>query len=150
MGVVTTYPLRVGARAAQIPTTTYRRWMDNKVVPLRSNDLNPGGSGQYCGLSRARILQAAITAALQKSGVSLSNAAKAALKFSDEGQTGRDPGELFKHAKTILVIGPEGATVQNVLFDATLTDVSNHGICIITVDLNRIVDSVDTILKETK
>jgi hypothetical protein len=149
MGVVTTYPLRVAAKAAQIPTTTYRRWMDTKVVPLRSNDVNPGGSGQYCGLSRARILQAAITAASLKSGVSLSTAAKAALQFTDCGSAGREPGGLFEHGKTVLVIGPEGATIRNVAFDASMADVS-HGVCTITVDLNRIVESVDSTLKETR
>src|SRR6476620_10483189 len=82
MGVVKTYPLRVAAKAAQAPQRKQRRWIDTNVVPLRANKHKASGSGNRCGLSRARILQIAITEVLLKSGVSLSSAAKAAFEFS--------------------------------------------------------------------
>jgi hypothetical protein len=150
MGVAQTYPLRVAAQAAHSSEKTLRRWLDNHVITLRGNDSTATGTGNPCGWSRARIVQAAITQALVERNHPPSASAKAAVKFTDESQTGRDSGELFKHGKSILVIGPEGATVKNLLYDATLADVSNRGVCSITVDLTRIVESVDTILKEVK
>lgn len=150
MSVIATYSIGVAAEAARSSTHDIRRWIDTNVTPLRSNDVKAEGSGSRIGLSRNRILQIAITGALLKSGVSLSNAATASLEFSDEGNMGREPGEIFKHAKTVLIIDPDGAKVKNIPFDASIADVSNHSVCTITVDINRIVDSVDKILKETK
>jgi hypothetical protein len=148
MSVARTYPLRIAAAAAKVSEKTLRRWQDNHIIVLRGNDLTTSGTGNPCGWSRNRILQAAVTEPLLKNGVSLSTAAKAAFKVSDEGQTGRAPGELFKHGKTMLFLDPDGPKVKNILFDATLADVSNRGVCIF-IDINRIVDSVDTTLKET-
>jgi hypothetical protein len=90
-------------------------------------------------------LQAATTKWLTALGVSFSTASAAALEFSDEGQTGRSPGELFEHGKTLLIIGPEGATVKNVFFDASWADVSSS-VCAISVDLSRVVQQVDAVL----
>jgi hypothetical protein len=146
MGVAKTFPLRVAAAAAQSDERTLRRWLDNHVIELRGNDVTTTGSGTQCGWSRNRIVQAGTTEALLKSGMSLSRAAKASLKFSDEGQARRSPGDLFEHGNTILVIGPECATVKNVFYDATLAEVTNRGVCTITVDMNKIVQKVDEIL----
>jgi hypothetical protein len=146
MGVGQTYRLSVAARAAQTSPSKTRRLIDS-VSPLRGNDVKAAGSGNRVGLSRNRVLQIATIEVLVKSGVSLSNAAKGALIFSDCGSAGREPGELFKHGKTILFIGPEGPTVKNIPFNATLTDISD--VCIIAVDINSVVDAVDAILKET-
>jgi hypothetical protein len=148
MGVVQTYPLRVAAEAAQIPEKTGRRWIDNRVITLRGNDVTTTGSGNHCGWSRNRIVQAATTEILLKSGMSLSRAAKDALKFSDEGQTGRAPGELFAHGKTYLLIAPDGATVKNFLYDVSHADVSNRAVCAITIDMNKVVERVDSILSQ--
>src|SRR5436309_5394845 len=111
MSVVTTYPIRVAGDAAQISTKTIRRWMDTKIIALRSNDVPPGGSGVPCGMSRARIQQIAITGPLLRSGVSLSTAAKAAFEFSDCGNAGRGAGQLFPHGRTILTLGANGPAV---------------------------------------
>ena len=99
-------------------------------------------------MSRNRILQIAIIESLTGIGVALSAASEAALKFTDEGQAGRSPGELFEHGKTVLVIGPDGTTVKNVFFDASLADVSKRAFCVITVDLNKVVEMVDSTLKK--
>jgi hypothetical protein len=149
MSVGTTYSIGVAAEAARTIPRKIRNLIDTNVTPLRANDLKAQGSGSRIGLSRNRILQIAEIVVLLKSGVSLSNAAKAALQFSDRASTGREAGELYEHGKSVLVIGPEGATVKNILYDATLADVS-HGVCTITVDLNRIVESVDSTLKEAR
>jgi hypothetical protein len=149
MGVVQTYPLRVAAEAAQIPERTGRRWIDNHVITLGGIDSRTTGSGNHCGWSRNRIEQAATMEILLKSGMSLSRAAKAALKFTDEGQTGRAPGQLFEHGKTMLVISGNGASVKNCFFDATLADVSNREISITSVDMNKVVDQVDSVLERT-
>jgi hypothetical protein len=143
------YPMAIAAKAANIPPKKQRRWLDTGVVPLRSNDRKAHGSGNYCGFSRNRVLQTAITQHLLSIGVSLSTAAKAALQFSDFGQTGRAAGELFQHGKTLLVIGPDGTTVQNALFDASLADLSRRGVSFIIVDLNKIVAQIDATLKES-
>ncbi len=146
MGVAITYPLSIAAKAAQISSRKQRRLIDTGITPLRGNDVKPGGSGNYCGLSRARILQSATTEALWKAGVSLSTAAKAALVFSDYGNTGRAPGECFGVGKTILLVSREGATVINTFSSTSFSDVSAGSACIIAVDLNNVVERVDAVL----
>jgi len=146
MGVVRTYPLRVAAEAAKTPDKICRRWLDNGVITLRGNDSKPGGSGNYIGLSRNRIVQLAATAALLNKGVSLSCAAKAALEFSDAGNNGRAAGEVYPIGKTVLTIGgPNGPAVRNVDFNVSVFELSNDGVAII-VDLNRIAEQVDSVL----
>jgi hypothetical protein len=98
-----TWTLGVAANAAQTAAKTVRRWLDNGVIALRGHDVKSDGSGFYCGLSRARVLQTAITRALLNVGVSLSVAARAALIFSDHGDSDRLPGELFKFGKTSMM-----------------------------------------------
>jgi|SRR5882724_3041076 len=149
MGVVQTYPLRVAAEAAQVPTIKYRRWMDTKIVTLRGNDARTTGSGNPCGLSRNRILQAAITEALLKKGVSLSTAAKAALEFSDsDGAGGREAGQLYPLAKTVLCLGSaNGPVVSNVDFGASIFDMATDGVTI-CIELNGIVQYVDAVLNK--
>ena len=145
MGVVKTYPLRVAAKAAQAPQRKQGRWIDTNVVPLRANDHKASGSGNRCGLSRARILQIAITEVLLKSGVSLSSAAKGAFEFSDRGKAGRGAGQLFPRGKTILNLSPAGPVVSNIDFDGRVLDLMNDAV-VIAVDLNAIVARVDSIL----
>jgi hypothetical protein len=93
------------------------------------------------------VLQAATTKWLTNLGVSISTASAAALKFSDEGQTGRAPGEVFQHGRTWLLIGPEGATVKSIFADTSLIDISDNTACTI-VDLNKVVELVDTVLNK--
>jgi hypothetical protein len=147
MGVVPTYSLSVAAEAARTSTRKIRREIDSNVTPLRANDVKANGSGTRIGLSRNRIVQIAVTTKLVKSGVSLSNAAKAALEFSDSGDMGRDAGEVYPTAKTILAIsGPDGPAVRNVDFNVSVFDeMSNDGVAII-VDLNRLTEHIDSVL----
>jgi hypothetical protein len=92
-------------------------------------------------------LQAAITQTLNLHRVSVSYAARASFEFSDVGNIGRAPGELFGVGKTILVVRPDGATVKNIFSDTSFYDVSNCSACVITVDLNRVAEQVDTVLR---
>jgi hypothetical protein len=139
----------VAAQAAQLPEKTPRRWQDNHVITLGGNDVTANGTGNRCGWSRNRILQLAITQALLKSGVSLSRAAKAALEFSDYGNAGRPAGELFEHAKTVLVLSSDSATVCNIDYSANLLDISNDGAATV-LSLNRIVERIDAVLNSFK
>jgi hypothetical protein len=148
MSLAETYPPHVAAKAAGTTTKIIRRRLDHRSIELQGCDRKSTGSGDWVGFSRNRILQIAIIEYLTKLGVSVSRASRAALTFTDNGQTGRAPGELFEHCKTILVIGPEGAAVKNFFFGASLDDVSNRSACAITVDLNRVVELVDTALSE--
>ena len=145
MGVLQTYHPSVAAEAAKIPAKTARRWLDNKVIALRGNDSNPTGSGNHCGWSRNRIAQLAVTQALVEKNVSPSAGAKAALVFSDFGNAGRKPGECFGVCKTVLFISDDGPMVRNIDFNFPIFDSSNEAV-IVCVDLNRIVDHVDSVL----
>jgi len=147
MNVGKTYPLHIAAEAAKYKEREFRRQVSNGFFELHGCDRASTGSGDHIGYSRRRVLQAATTKWLTNLGVSISTASDASLKFSDEGQTGRAPGELFKHGKTILVIGPEGATIRNIFSDTSLTDISDNAACAI-VNLNKVVESVDTVLNQ--
>src|ERR1700676_534668 len=119
MNVVQTYPLHVAAKAARFKPREFRRQVNNGFFRLQGCDRASSGSGDHIGYSRRRVLQAATTKWLTDLGVSISTASTAARKFSDEGQTGRNPGELFKHGKTVLLVKPDGATVKNIFFDTS-------------------------------
>jgi hypothetical protein len=149
MGVSKTYPLRVAAQAAQLPEKTPRRWQDNHVITLGGNAATATGTGYRCGWSRNRILQLAITQALVKRGVSLSMSAKGALEFSDKSGASRAAGQLFSQGKTTLCLGPDGPAVRNVDFNISVFDLSNDGVTI-CIDLNRIVEQVDSVLNKFK
>jgi hypothetical protein len=140
-----TWPLRTVAQAANMKPRALRQWFDTDVMKLRGNDKKSSGSGDHCGLSRRRAYQAAITQTLNKCRVSVSHAARAALEFTDVGNIGRAPGELFEHGTTLLVIRPDGTTVENVFHDTPWTEISNPGTCAIVV-VNRVVEQVDTVL----
>ena len=117
------------------------------AIELQGCDQRTSGSGNPVGLSRNRVLQVAFIEHLVGLGLSLSKASDASLKFTDEGSTARAPGALYPHAKTILVITPEDATVRNIFSYTSLSDVTNHSACVVLVDCNRIADRVDAILE---
>jgi len=149
MNVVQTYPLHVAAKAARFKPREFRRLVDNGFAALQGCDHISNGTGDKVGYSRRRILQAATIKWLTVLDVSTSRASRAAFEFSDVGNIGRAPGELFDHGKTILVVvGPDGATVKNIFSDTSFSDVSNCSACVITVDLNRVVEQVDTVLNK--
>ena len=140
-----TSPLRVASLAARTTEKTISRWRDNGALPLRANDMTATGKGSHCGYSRHRIIQAAITQALVEKHVALWAAAEAALKFTDEDQTGRAASQCFPTGKTVLQLGSNDAEVLNVEIDARVSELSNNGVCI-AVDLNKIVADVDAVL----
>jgi hypothetical protein len=148
MNVDTTYPLGIAALAAQITPRKFRRWSET-VMPLRSNDVKAEGSGIYCGWSRNRVLQAATIQDLTKAGASLSDAALAALQFSDQSNLTRPAGEIYPMGKSYLVVGSDSpATVVNADFDLRVSDLASRGSSVIIVDLNAIVDQVDAVLNK--
>jgi hypothetical protein len=148
MRVEKTFPLHIAAEAAQFTTKEFRRQVNNGPLKLQGCDRGSSGSGDPIGYSRRRILQAAITKRLTPLGVSASTAAAAAYRFTDEGQTRRQPSETFEHGKTLLLVSPEGATVKNVFFDVTLSDATDRTVAAIVVDLNKLVEAVDSVLNE--
>ena len=143
-----TWPMRTAAQAADMEARALRQWFSTKVLKLRGNDRKSTGSGDHCGLSRQRIYQAAITQILNRQGMSVSRAARIAFEFSDVGNIGRAPAELYAHGKTILVVGPDGPVVKNIFADTTFSDVSNSTACHITADMNQVVEQVDAKLRK--
>jgi hypothetical protein len=146
MNVDKTYSLHDAAEAAQFNRREFRRQVNNGFFAFQGCDRASNGSGDHAGYSKRRILQAATAKWLTILGVAISTASDAALKFSDEGQTGRAPGELFDVGKTTLILTPEGATVRNIFHDTTFSDVCSA--CVIAVDLNLIVAQVNAALNK--
>jgi hypothetical protein len=142
-----TWRLRDVAQAAEMKPRALRQCFEIGALKLSGNDKRSTGSGSYVGLSKPRAYQAAIMKHLHRSGLSIPHAARLAFEFSNVGNIDRAPGKCFEHGKTVLVIGPDGATVKNVFFsDTSFSDVSNCSACIIYVDLNRVVEQVNTVL----
>jgi hypothetical protein len=148
MNVVQTYPLHVAAKAARFKPREFRRQVNNGFIALQGCDRASTGSGDHAGYSRRRILQAATTKWLTALGVSFSTASAAALEFTDLGNIDREPGELFEHGKTVLLITPDDVTVKNIFPDTLFSDVSNCSACVITVDLSRVTEQVDKALND--
>jgi hypothetical protein len=147
MNVTETYPLAVAAKAAGTTKKKVRSRIDHGSIELRGCDRKSSGSGNWVGLSRNRIVEIATVEVMTSSGISVSYAADWAKEFSDTGNHGRAPGELYPCGKTILVVTTDGAFVRNVFHDALLTDLMTSA-CTTIVDLNRIVDQVDSILND--
>jgi hypothetical protein len=115
-------------------------------LTLRGNDRQSTGSGDHCGLSRRRAYQAAITQTLNRHGVSVSRAARAASLFTDEAQQGRSPGELFPEGRTFLILRKDGPVVVKADYDATFSDLASYHDSMVAIDLKQIVQRVDSIL----
>jgi hypothetical protein len=147
MNVVQTYPLHVAAKAARFKPRELRRQVNNGFIALQGCDRASTGSGDHAGYSRRRILQAATTKWLTALGVSFSTASAAALEFTDLGNMGREPGQLYEHGKTVLLITPDGATVKNIFPDTSFSDVSSCSGCVTALTLDNVVRQVDTVLK---
>jgi hypothetical protein len=73
-------------------------------------------SGDYCGLSRNRVIQTAITAHLSGLGISPKRAAKAAFEFTDIGDEHRQASELYSFGRTVLVVTEDRVHVANTGF----------------------------------
>jgi hypothetical protein len=145
-----TWRLRDVADAAQMKPRALRQCFEIGALKLNGLDKPSGGSGQPVGLSRHRAYQAATMKHLHTMGLSIPHAARLASEFADVGNIGRTPGELFKHGKTVLVVGPHGASVKNIFAATSFSDVGNCSPCFIAVDMNKIVEAVNTVLNERK
>ena len=146
MTSASTWRLSAAAPAADMKPRQLRQCFETGALKLSGKDQKSSGSGSYAGLSKPRVYQAAIMKHLHRSGLSIPHAARAAFEFSNVGNIDRAPGELFAHGKTVLLITPNGTTVKNIFSDTSFSDVSNGSACVITVDLNRVVEQVDTLL----
>lgn len=148
MATPKTWRLRDVARAVDMKPRALRQCFETGSLKLTSADKKSNGSGTYIGLSLQRAYQAAVMRDLNKVGLSIPHAARLAHEFSDVGSVGRAPAALFPCGKTYLVIGPDGAMVKNAFHDTPAADLNADGTCLL-VDLNRVIDRVDSILKET-
>ena len=144
------WPLRDAARAAGMKPRALRQKIDTGLFNLTGCDHPSKGSGNRCGLSRRRILQCAVTQELIQLGFSPSRAARSALEFSDVGNVGRQPAELFEHDRTILFIRLDGAVVKNVAFNASFAEIKNGANCHLMVDLDAITKRVDHSLQSNE
>jgi len=124
------------AQAAGIDTNTCRSWLKRGSIVLSDEDRAAAGAGRPQLLSLRRVLQIAITAELVKLGMSVKDAADAAIPFTDLGETvtywegeeppesGRGPAELFSDASaTLLVVKPDGGRVVRADRNTIFTDV---------------------------
>jgi hypothetical protein len=145
---MTTWPLGLAAKAANISPRTIRRWIDNGVIKLkRGQDVTAKGSGSYCGLSRNRILQIAIARHLIDAGLSRAKAAQAASEFSDKADSQREPSGLYPFGRTLLI--SDGAPrVINADFDARVSDFITLEPCAVVLDCGQITNRVDKTLLE--
>jgi hypothetical protein len=123
-----------------------RQCFEIGALKLSGEDKRSTGSGSYIGLSKPRAYQAAVTKHLNRLGLSIPDAARMAFEFSDVGNIGRAPGELFDHGTTVLLVSPKGATVKNIFPDTSFADVGNCSACAIFVSLNKVVQQVDSVL----
>jgi hypothetical protein len=143
-----TWRLRTVAQAADMNPRALRQAFEIGALKLSGRDKKSTGSGSYIGLSRPRAYQAAIMKHLYRAGLSIPRAARMAAEFSDVGNIGRAPGELYDHGKTILTVDSESATVRNIFSDTSFADISKCSACVITVDMNKVVAAVDTVLNQ--
>src|SRR6266851_3966182 len=147
-GASTTFPLRIVAQAVDMKSRALRQCFEIGALKLNGKDKRSTGSGSHIGLSKPRAYQAAVMKHLNRAGLSIPHAARIAFEFSDIGNIGRAPGELFDHGKTILVVGLDGPVVKNIFADTTFSDISNCSACLITVEMNQVVDKVDDELRK--
>jgi hypothetical protein len=141
-----TWRLRDVAQAAEMKPRALRQAFEIGALKLSGTDRKSTGSGSYVGISKPRAYQAAIMKHLHRSGLSIPHAARAAFEFSNVGNIDRAPGKCFEHGKTVLILTPQGATVRNIYPDTSFSEVSSSA-CVIYVDLNRVVEQVNTVLK---
>ena len=140
-----TWPLRVVAQAADTKPRVLRQLFDTHILKLRGDDKHSTGTGCPVGLSRKRAYHA-IVQHLNRLGLPPSRAARAALEFTDCGNAGRAAGQLFPIGKTIILIKPDSATVENFFSDTSFSEVSAASACLIAVDCNSIVEKIDAVL----
>src|SRR5579862_4792810 len=94
--------------ATGVRPETQHQWADRRVTIPSRRDKIFGGSGCPNANSITNVYQLAITSELAALGVGPKPAARAARAFTNEGQPGREHGELFHDFKTVLVVTKDG------------------------------------------
>lgn len=145
-----TWRLRDVAQAVDMKPRALRQCFEIGALKLSGEDKKATGSGSHVGMSKPRAYQAAIMKTLNNRGLAIPHAARLAYEFSDIGNVGRSPGTLYDHGKTVLFVDDDGAMVKNLFSSTSVCDLSNRATCTIFVDLNRIVEQVDSILDNQK
>jgi hypothetical protein len=141
-----TWRLRTVAEAAEVKDATLRQWFGIGVLKFRAGDIHSQGTGTHVRVSRLRAYEAAIVQELSLRGVNVSRGAKAAFEFTINGNAARAAGHLFPVGKTIILIKPDSATLENIFSNTSFSEVSAASACVIAVDCNKIVESVDSVL----
>lgn len=151
------------ARAANVSFATLNSWLTRGLVDLSHAPSQPPGTGRPRLFSRRRARHIALTAELTRLGLTIKRASRAALHFSDLGDTHpswRDPGGLFKTGTTMLfVYTDEGdvdvptAAVRQIEAPQILLPTLFHcetrpalQATVVIVDVNRLCDRVDRAL----
>jgi hypothetical protein len=129
------------SRATGVSVPTLGRWFDRGTIKQSRRDKASTGHGDHRQFSRNTVVQIAIAQKLIELGIGAGRANKAAAVFADDA-------EIFPCGKTLLIVGPNGTIVRNAFHDTPLADVTNDGMCII-IELNRVVEHVNSILKAT-
>ena len=127
-------------RATHVSATTLSRWLDRRAIVLGPDDIDARSSGTPRLFSRTRAIHIAIVHALAERGVGVSVASRAAAHFTDQGQDGRAPGELFAQGPTTLIVGKDSARVINGVAATDGNDV------MLSVDIGALVARVDRAL----
>jgi hypothetical protein len=141
-----TWPIRKVASIADMDPRILHQWFATRMLHYGREDLHSLGIGIRSGLSRPRVIEATTLRLLTRWGLMASRSANAVRKFTIEGNNGREPCELFPLGKTALVLNQTDAEVVNLDPDARVfSDLSNNGVSIV-VDMNAIVERVDTAL----
>jgi hypothetical protein len=133
-------------RSVGVPATQLSQWLDRGIIKLGEGDLDSNTSGVARQFGRARMYQIALAYDLCGMGVNATVAARAAAVFVDQGQPGRNAGELFASGKTILLHTATGTRIANshdgdgfgVALHVIYGDVSN-----VVVDCGALVARVD-------
>lgn len=99
------------ARATDVPANTIRSWFARGHVALLETDEAAGANGMAHRLSLRSALRIGAMGALVAQGVDPKRAGIAALRWTDTGEAGRDPGELYREPLTILCAYADGHAV---------------------------------------
>jgi hypothetical protein len=137
-----TYTAAVAAEAAGVSATDLQRYANNHLN-FQPCDGQSSGSGDKRQYSTRRILQTAIIAEGKNIGISPKRAAKAALEFSDRGNSGRAVGELFPLGRTVILGLADGQSkVLNIPPDLTIADVLSTDGAAFIIDCGSVVAKV--------
>ena len=142
---MTHYQTAAVSKATDTPILKLQRYFERSHIRLQPCDLPSRGSGENRGYSMRRIRQVGITTELTWLGIGPSRAAEAAFLFSDQGNPGREVGELFPLGRTMLVGFHRGENkVVNVLPDESLDTILEQNNAAFIVDVGRILTKINS------